>query len=291
MIRTHNVGNLKISSVIEYYGPTHDPSMFPGSNAADLKANADWLVPDYYVPSMDKLVIVMRIWVVRVEDKIILIDAGVGNGKTRTRARANMLNTLTQLWLESVGATRDSVTHVLMTHLHGDHVGWNTVWEDGKWRPTFPNARYLIPRKDYEYFKAAHDVKPDDMLVQGFHDSILPIMEAGLGDFVESGDVVADIFRVSEMPGHTPGMLGYWFESSGQSGVFCGDMFHHPIQIHNPQWNSPPDIDLEMARQSRVAFLKEVAGSGTLIMPCHFSPPGCGFVRQVDGGYIYEPLR
>ena len=138
--------------MIEYSGPTHAPDfLYPAVAKAErdavLKANASWLAPNHYVPHMDRLIVTIQLWVLQAGGNVIVIDTGVGNRKPRAAAaRMDQLNTLVMPWLEAAGAGPEQVTHVVMTHLHTDHVGWNTVEKDGKWVPTFPKARYLIPQ-------------------------------------------------------------------------------------------------------------------------------------------------
>ncbi|MFC1885693.1 MBL fold metallo-hydrolase, partial [Thermodesulfobacteriota bacterium] len=151
MLHSRMIGECKVTSLIEFFGPTHVPEIvFPDFKRSVLDENLPWLTPNHYVPEMDKFVIAIGIWIVHAGSNIILIDSGVGNQKTRATGRMNMLNTLILEWMEAAGAPREKVTHIVMTHLHTDHVGWNTVLEDGRWVPTFPNARYLFPKENYD---------------------------------------------------------------------------------------------------------------------------------------------
>ena len=140
-------------------------------------------------------------------------------------------------WLAATGIARDKVTHVLMTHLHADHIGWCTTLDNGKWVPTFPNARYIMPKIDFDYFGAQRGTKGplDD---GSFGDSIDPVVQAGLANFItaDQRDILG--LRITKAPGHTPGMLNFWLESRGETGVFSADVFHHPAQIYYPDWNT-----------------------------------------------------
>ncbi len=290
MIRTRMIGNVRVSNIVEYAGPTHDPALvFPDLDPAELARHAGWLVPNYWVPSMNRLVIAIQLWVVEVDGAVIVIDTGVGNRKHRAAARMDMLNTLTLLWLEAAGATRERVTHVVMTHLHNDHLGWNTVLEDGRWVPTFPRARYLAPKVDYQYFRALYDADPANNLTGALADSLLPIQQAGLLDLFDETHCVADTLRVVPASGHTPGMVTLHLESAGQCGVFSGDVFHHPMQIVQPKVNSAFCVIGDKARAVRAAFLTAAAERGALVMPAHFPAPGCGYIRRQGGGYTFEP--
>src|ERR1044072_5880638 len=161
MIHHHTIGDARGTGVIEYSGPTHPPDfLYPAVDKAErdavLKVNASWLAPHHYVPHMDRLIVTIQLWVVQAGGIVIVIDTGVGNRKPRSAERMDRLNTLVMPWLESIGAGPNQVTHVVMTHMHTDHVGWNTVEKNGRWVPAFPKARYLFPRDEFDYWKGLY---------------------------------------------------------------------------------------------------------------------------------------
>jgi glyoxylase-like metal-dependent hydrolase (beta-lactamase superfamily II) len=166
-------------------------------------------------------------------------------------------------------------------------MGWNTVLEDGVFVPTFPNAQYLVPREDFAYFKDLLDrgEAPDPSL----EDSLLPVFESGLVRFIDRQPVIAGVLGVERARGHTPGHTIYWIESNGMSGVFCGDVFHHPIQVCEPNWNTSFCVSPHEAHTVRHALLERAAATGALVMPCHFPPPGAGYIRRDGEGYRFEP--
>ncbi len=288
MIRTRKIGNATITNIVEYVGPTHIPeATLPLFDRKVLDEEASWLVPRYYVPSMDRMVIAIQLWVVEVAGAVIVVDTGVGNRKPRSAERMNMLNTLTLAWLEAAGAKRERVTHVVLTHLHNDHVGWNTVLENGQWVPTFPNARYLAPKIDYDFFSEDFKSNPNG-LASAFPDSMLPIIDAGLFDTYSETAVIADTLHVRSARGHTPGMVSLRIGSGSEQGIFSADILHHPLQIIRPDWNTAFCILPDDAARTRSAFLAEAADSGALFMPCHFPWPGCGYVRRQGDGYVFE---
>jgi glyoxylase-like metal-dependent hydrolase (beta-lactamase superfamily II) len=290
MLHTRMIGQCKVSSVVEYFGPTHVPEKtFPEFDRTAVEANRAWLVPNHWIPEMDRFIIAIQIWIVETGSSVVLVDTGVGNRKPRTVERMNMLNSLVPQWLEAAGATREKVTHVAMTHLHSDHVGWNTVWEDGRWVPTFPNARYLVPKENFDYWKGLIDSGAGAPDGGSFADSVLPVVEAGMVEFIDQQKEVAGCLAVEPLPGHTPGHLNFRLRSGGEEGLFAGDVMHHPIQIVCPTWNSAFCIAPDLARRSRATFLAQAAKSGVLVMPCHFGPPHCGYVRKQGNGYRFEP--
>jgi len=232
------------------------------------------------------------LWVMHIDDKVIVIDLGVGNHKKRGSERMNMLNTLTPLWLSAAGADPKDVTHVVVTHFHPDHVGWGTKMVDGRWQPTFPNARHLMPRIDFEAALAAYKNGDKEVISGSFEDSVLPLYEAGLIDFIDDGDLVAGCLEAEIMPGHTPGSIHFRLRSEGKEAIFAGDVMHSPLQIAMPHINTWIDADAEQARASRALFLKRAAERNALIMPVHFGWPHCGYVRgNSEQGYRFEPVE
>lgn len=289
MISTWKIGDITVTGLVEFFGPTHDPQvLFPTFERSALEENRAWLADRYWYPHMDRLVVAIQFWIVHAGCNVILIDTGFGNGKTRATARANNLNTIVPVWLEAAGAHPDQVTHVVMTHLHSDHVGWNTKLEGGRWVPTFPNARYFMPLQDFQFFKQFNETgKAKDG--GSFYDSVMPVLGAGLVDFIDRQKEIADCLRVVPAFGHSPGQLNYWIESQGEQAVFCGDVLHHPIQIVRPDWNTIVDILPDDARRARADFLGKAAATGALVMPGHFGKPHAGYVRRQGDGYRFEP--
>jgi len=295
VIHHHAIGDARVTGVIEYSGPTHDPAfLYPAVDKAErdavLQANASWLAPNHYVPHMDRLIVTIQLWVVQAGGNTIVIDTGVGNRKPRAAERMDRLNTLVVPWLESIGAGPQQVTHVVMTHLHTDHVGWNTVEKDGRWAPTFPKARYLFPKDEFDYWKGLYDKGDKDVNQGSFADSVLPVLDAGLGDFMDGRAEVAGCLAPEPMPGHAPGMLSFRLRSRGEEGLFCADILHNAIQIVRPDWNDRYCLWPDKALESRAAGLKRACERGALLMPMHLGAPYCGYVRRQGDGYRFEPV-
>jgi len=291
MIHARTIGKARITSILEYAAPTHDPAfLFPDLTQDELDAMADRLAPHHYIPAMNRLIISIRLWLVQMEDRTILIDTGVGNMKPRAAARMNMLNNRVEEWLTAAGAAPEKVTHVVMTHLHMDHTGWNTV-PDGKgnWRPLFPNARYIAPERDFTYYEDKLTKGPDPIMDDSWTDSILPLRDAGLLDLLPEGaGQAADILRPDPVPGHTPGMTGYHLDTGDGGVFFCGDVFHSPAQIYKPELNTAYCALPDEARATRTRVLAETADDGVLLCPMHFGAPHCGYIRRHGSGYVFE---
>jgi glyoxylase-like metal-dependent hydrolase (beta-lactamase superfamily II) len=291
MIHTRRIGKARITSVLEYAAPTHDPAfLFPDLPQTELTAMAHTLAPHHYIPAMNRLIVSIRLWLVQIEDKTILIDTGVGNDKARAAARMNRLNTRIPEWLEAAGAGFDTVTHVLLTHLHMDHTGWNTVPDgNGGWRPAFPNAQYIAPARDFAHYEKKLAQGPDPIMDDSWNDSILPIWDAGLLDLLPAdAPDAAGLFRPDPVPGHTPGMTGYHLDTGDGAIFFCGDVFHSPAQILKPDLNTAYCALPDQARATRARVLNEAAATGALICPMHFGAPHCGYIRRAGDGFAFE---
>ncbi len=294
MIQSRMIGDARVTRVLEYSGPTHAPEfLFPevpkAERDAQLAAHAGWLTPDHYVPHMDRLIVTIQLWLVQAGGNTILIDTGVGNHKQRAAPRMNMLNTLVVPWLEAAGAAPEKVTHVVHTHLHTDHVGGNTVERDGRFVPAFPNARYLMPKADFDYWKAAYDGGETGVQAGSFADSVLPVLQAGLVDFYDGDKELAGCLVPEAVPGHSPGLTALRLRSNGEEGYFSTDTMHSPIQVANPHWNDRYIVWPDQARESRALVLARAAEREALIMPFHFGAPYCGYVRRQGDGYRFEP--
>ena len=293
MLDTYQIGDVRITRIHEYSGPTHDPKfLLPDMTPDQLIANQSWMVPNHWIPAMNKLILTVQLWVVQAGDHIIVVDTGVGNGKPREgMARMNRLNTLVLEWLEAAGAPAEKVTHVVNTHLHMDHIGWNTRWLDNRWTPTFPNARYYLPKDDFDFCMAGKNKEQTlDVFGAAIDDSIKPLVEQGLVQLIKPGEEIADCLQVEDASGHSPGQVAFRVRSGGEQAMFCGDVFHNPMQIVQPDLNSGYCIWPDKARQTRKAMLEDLAQSGALLLPVHFGQPHAGYVRREQGGYRFEPV-
>jgi glyoxylase-like metal-dependent hydrolase (beta-lactamase superfamily II) len=174
----------------------------------------------------------------------------------------------------------------MCTHLHHDHVGWNTQLRDGRWVPTFPNARYVFSRPDFEYF---HKLDQDPALgpaEQGtFRECVLPVVEAGRADLVTGPHRLNDHLEILPAPGHSAGHVVFKLESAGERAVFIGDVFHHLLQVYYPRWNFPKNSDVEEARVSRRKVLELCAASGALVLPGHVGAPFAGRIEATGEGF------
>jgi len=263
-------GQINLIQIIEFHGPTHDAQwMLPDTSRQLFDANASWLTDHFWMPRTNRLVFTYQLWLLKMTDAIVLIDTGCGNHKERLSPYQNKINTPVIDWLEAVGAPAEKVTHVLHTHLHADHVGWNTHLVDGRWVPTFPNATYYMPKLDYELFRLKRARRMGPEMYDGvLADSVTPIIEAGLARFVKAGDEIAGLVAIAA-PGHTPGQLAYALRHCGDEIIFSGDVLHSPIQVPFPDINSRWCEDQEQARVTRHLLLGRAAATGATLIPAH----------------------
>lgn len=291
MIQTRRIGEARVTRVHEYAAPTHDPAfLFPDLPQAALDRDAPRLAPHHYVPALNRLIVAIQFWVIRHSGAVIVLDAGVGNGKPRAAPRMDRLNNQILPWLEAAGAAPEQVTHVVQTHMHCDHTGWNTVRDGDQWVPTFPNATYLIPRADFEHYREATRAAPDPIIDASLEDSVLPVIEAGLAEFVEDQPApIAGCLTPDPVPGHSPGMISYRLRSGGEAAWFTADVFHSPLQILHPDLNTGYCVDPARARATRARVLAEAAETGELILPTHFGAPHAGHVRREADAYRFAP--
>jgi glyoxylase-like metal-dependent hydrolase (beta-lactamase superfamily II) len=276
------VGSVKISCIVEFKAVLpYDPenSMIIGTTP-EVLAQIPWLKPKYVSPEGHLLMAVQAV-LVEAPGLKLLVDTCVGNDKPRRMTLNIGLKTGFLQRLESAGWSRDDVTTVVCTHLHIDHIGWNTMLQDGQWVPTFPRARYLMARQEYEFW--AQD-KEDDEQVVAMGDSIQPLFDAQLVQLVEPDHVLSPEVRLLPSPGHTPGHVCVAIESQGQRAIITGDMMHHPCQIARPDLLARFDSDHAAALATRRRLLTEWADQPVLVVGTHFVAPAGGYIRSESGG-------
>lgn len=255
-------------SVAEFFGASE---FFPDYDPKLIWDRRHRLEPDF-LTSDDRLRLSIHSWLLRTPGLNILIDTCVGNNKKRPSiAQWDQAEFSYLEGLEKVGCSIEDIDIVMCTHLHVDHVGWNTRLHNGRWIPTFPNARYLFAREEYAYFLSQNRSKPASR--GAFDDSVLPIVAAGKADFIESGYTLDRGVVVQQMPGHTPGHCVIRLERHGLRAVLSGDVVHHPMQIWHPDWASVACWDPVEAGRSRIQLLDLCAETNAMLLPAHFCSP------------------
>lgn len=278
------VGRVKVTRVVEMQLPTPAGAKYfiPQATPEELR-KSPWLYPNF-VSEDEVMQMSIHALLVEAPGLRLVVDTCVGNDKPRGLLRGKALSTNFLKEMEAAGWTRESVNAVVCTHLHVDHVGWNTLLEDGKWVPTFPNARYYIGRIEYEHWAADGAGEQQQIL----DDSVQPIFDAGLAEFVELDHRISDEIRLTPSTGHTPGHVCVAIESDGERAVITGDMSHHPCQMAHPDWSPAFDSDPEAAARTRARLFAEWADQPILVIGTHYATPTAGHVRRDGAAFRFE---
>ena len=290
-MKPFTIGDVSVTSIIERDGPWRAPAqMLPTSQPEQVLQHLGQLEPFVYDQDLDLLVITYQTFVVRTPHHTILIDTCVGEDKLK---RDPKLNFSKKPWLDAFlaqGLAFEDIDFVFCTHLHVDHCGWNTRLIDGRWVPTFPNAKYIFSRREYEYWAAEteKDVDPPGMI---WVDSCQPVVEAGQALLVEDDYELEDGIWLTPTPGHTPGHVCVNFKSKGDRAIFTGDLMHHALQVIEPDWSSCFCYDPIQSAQSRKRVLDDVADADVKIVPCHFPGPTAGRVVGNGDGWRFRFLE
>ncbi len=283
------IGDATITRVEETYGPTYKlKDIFPACTDEIIEGHKGWLAPHHYEPATGRILLSVHSWLLQIAGKKILIDCCCGNNKKKPgRPFWEDLNEPYLERLAAAGARPDEIDMVMCTHLHHDHVGWNTMQKDGKWVPTFPNARYVFNQPDIDYFsKIDADPKEGPAELGTFRECVIPILDAGRADIVSGQKQrLNDFIEIDAAPGHSPGHVVFKLESKGQRAVFTGDVLHHLLQVHYPDWNFPKNSDAEQAKKSRRKILDLVASTEALMIPAHVGAPFVGRIEKTADGY------
>ncbi|MGV0743725.1 MBL fold metallo-hydrolase [Mycolicibacterium sp. XJ870] len=279
------LGDVTVTRVMEYYGSVRmsPAEFFPESPDGAWRRNEHWLAPDFYDPAADTCVSAIQTWLLRSEGRTILIDTGVGNHKERPHTPVwHRLDTDFLGNLAKAGVAPEDVDLVINTHLHVDHVGWNTYLDDGDWVPTFSNATYLIPRADFEFWDPDTGAHSNPGQRNVFEDSVAPVRLAGQTVLWDSTFQVDANLKLELAPGHTPGSSVVRLESGTDRAVFVGDMLHTAMQFVEPDTNSCFCEDPIRARATRRRILGQAADTNTLVFPAHLGGHGGAEVAR-DG--------
>ena len=230
-------------------------------------------------------------WVIRKPGFTALVDTGIGNDRTRPFTPGfNQLHTNYLDKLKALGVEPTEVNYVFNTHLHVDHVGWNTSLKDGLWEPTFPNATYIMPKTDYDFFHDQEnnsDRNKTSFVVQ--KDSVDPIVDRGLVKFADfDQSEIIEGFSVVPTVGHTAGHSSIILKSQGKVAVFAGDVLHHPVQVYHPEWNSIFDADAENSKSSRLWLLNYAAEQKAVVFTTHFTSTSKGRIDKEGDEFAWE---
>ncbi len=290
-MRQVQVGDVTITSIIERDGPWRRPEdMFPAYDRATGLEHLKTLEPEVFDTASGKMVITYQTFVVRTPRHTVLVDTCTGEDKGYPAP----MDFPKQPWLDgfkAAGLSFEEITHVFCTHLHIDHTGWNTRLVNGRWVPTFPNAKYIFHKDEYAYWEqATKDGRNPPGNVWSYN--CRPVVEAGQALLVDNGFELDDTFSLTPTPGHSPRHCCVNITSKGQRAVVTGDMMHHALQCREPEWSTIFDTDRAEAAQSRRSFLSRVCDTPTLILPIHFPSPTVGLIKPFGkNGFDYKYVR
>ncbi|HKJ74933.1 MAG TPA: MBL fold metallo-hydrolase [Alphaproteobacteria bacterium] len=284
-LRHWTVGDVRVTRIVEVNNHQDPLAVLLEDGSPDLMKKYDWLRPHFATEDGDML-ISFQCFIVETPNELIMFDTCIGNDRQREYdIFCNMQGSFLED-LEAAGYKREDVTTVLCTHLHFDHVGWNTMLQDGKWVPTFPNARYLFGQKEWDLWQEKR--RRGEPHMEHLSDSIEPIIDAGLAQFIGTEYQVTDELALFPTPGHTPGHVSALITSKGKEAVLTGDLMHHPIQMALPEHTVNFDMDKEAGKKTRVAFLQRFQDRKAFIIASHFCDPTAGWIVKDDENWRFE---
>jgi len=276
------IGDVKVTRLMEQEPIWPGTMVLQDATEDNVKREGEWLTP---FCKDNKFRLSIHALLVESEGRRILVDTCVGNDKIRPGfTEWNQMHLPFLDELAKHGVTRESVDTLICTHLHLDHVGWNTMLQNGKWVPTFPKARLVMVKREWEHwdkFEGQADFK------NPIEDSVRPIMAAGLADLVDANHRITGEVVLESTPGHTPGHTSVRISSKGENAVITGDMIHHPIQVAHPEWVCEFDNDSPMANETRKAFVERYCDKPVSVIGTHFAGPTSGHIVREKGGFKF----
>jgi glyoxylase-like metal-dependent hydrolase (beta-lactamase superfamily II) len=284
------IGDVTITSIIERDGPWRTPAtMFPSYDPAVGESHLAELDPVVFDPASGKMIITYQTFVIRTPHHTMLVDTCTGEDKGYPAP----MDFPKQPWLDNfkaAGLSFEDIDYVFCTHLHIDHSGWNTVLRDGRWVPTFPNAKYVFHKREYAAWEAA-DKRGENPPGNVWRFNCEPVVAAGQALLVDDDYMLDDLVSLTPTPGHSPCHCCINIRSKGQRAVVTGDLMHHALQCREPDWSTIFCTDPVQAAQSRRSFLSSVAGTDTVILPVHFPSPTAGRIEADGDRFRYHFRR
>jgi glyoxylase-like metal-dependent hydrolase (beta-lactamase superfamily II) len=288
---TFKVGDITIHRIVEQEGGFFDPlTFFPSMTKELLEENKGWMTDGGYLDKDGNVVLCIQAYLVQTKHHNILVDSCVGNDKPRaSRPFWDKLKLDTfEKNLAATGVRMDQIDYVMCTHLHVDHVGWNTRLENGRWVPTFDKAKYVFSDRELDYWtdQAKKDPEANSPIV----DSVLPIVEAKREQVVKSDFELNDIVKLIPTPGHTIDHYSVQVGKPGADAVITGDMIHSPIQAKYPDLGMRADYNSPQAGESRRKLFSCICDSATLVCTAHFPSPSSGQMKKDGNGFKFVPV-
>jgi len=282
---TWQIGDVKITRLLEVELPTpYDAeNPFLAEATPEELRRMPWLYP-HFVTQDGALKISVHALLLEAPGIRVIVDTCFGNDKPHALINREPLQTRFLQDMRDLGWPPESVNVVVCTHLHVDHVGWNTMKDGDSWKPTFPNARYLFGRDEWSHWST----QQNRGTLRVMEESVRPIINAGLADLVETNHKISDEIRLTPTVGHTPGHVSVVIESKGECAIITGDLMHHPCQITRPEWGPQFDSDPDEARRTRRKFVSDHADQPVLIIGTHFATPTAGRIRRDGDAFRFQ---
>jgi glyoxylase-like metal-dependent hydrolase (beta-lactamase superfamily II) len=295
-VKSKQIGGIQVHKVVEFENlPVPAGNMFLDYRPEMLARGREWLDERFIARDRDEIFLSFHSFVIQSGGRNILVDTCHGNHKqnrTGVSAYYNDLNTDYLGNLARVGLKPEDIDVVLCTHLHFDHVGWNTKLENGRWVPTFPNARYLMSKVDFDNFAKITPDHHDAMHLLSYQDSVVPVVEAGRADFIHldrcrDHDLAKDLW-LEAAPGHTHGSVVLHARNDAGGALFSGDVWHHPLQFAEPSLSIFVEQDVPMGLATRKRLIENAVDTNTLIMAAHFPSPTAGRIVSHGNGFRFQ---
>ncbi len=283
-MQSWRIGDVTVTKIVELESVGGSKFILPQATR-EACIGIEWMKP-HFMDDEGRLKMSVHALVIQTPSRRIIVDTCLGNDKTnRSVPGWNNLQGPFLRDLAAAGFARETIDTVMCTHLHVDHVGWNTMLVNDQWVPTFPNARYLMARTEFEYWQAKRD-QADQVAI--FDDSVKPVFDAGLVDLVDTSHQICDEVRLVPTVGHTPGHCSVSITSKGHSALITGDFVHHPCQMAWPAWASSADFDQEQSTRTRREVFTRLAGTPTLVIGTHFAGATAGHVVRDGDAFRLE---
>jgi glyoxylase-like metal-dependent hydrolase (beta-lactamase superfamily II) len=272
------VGDVSITRIVESDVTLPIADLMPAATPSRLAAHRDWLQP-HFIDDNDQIRLSFHSLVVVSGGKIIVVDTCIGeHGDPFTPDKSSSTHFLSDM--ANAGFPREKVDVVLCTHMHYDHVGWNTMKVDGNWMPTFPNARYLFANTEYKHWQNA----PENPVTGNFNNAVEAVFDAGQADLVEMDHCITEEVKLVPTPGHSAGHVSVRIQSGGEQAFITGDMTHHPVQWAEPDWSVPQvDFDEQQGGETRRRIASELTNTETLVIGTHYPGPTAGYLVDKKG--------
>jgi glyoxylase-like metal-dependent hydrolase (beta-lactamase superfamily II) len=288
MLPPISIGNITIHRIVEGQLPLFAPlEFFPSLSKDVLDENRSWLEPQYLDRATGRIVLCIQSYIIKTPDLTIMVDSCVGNHKPRPDRPFWDMQTSNRYEqnLARAGFTVNDIDCVMCTHLHVDHVGWNTRLENGRWVPTFPKARYLFADRELSYWTQKE--KANAASCPWITDSVLPIMAAKREQIIKSDYKMSDLVQLIPTPGHTIDHFSVYAGKVGQDALITGDMIHSPIQARYPELGMRADFDSKQAGESRRKVFDRFCDTATLMCTAHFPTPSVGRIGRWGEGFRF----